>query len=68
VSTSFNEIVEEILNLPIDEKEEIKNIIDRSLVEDMREDIYKNYRTAKQEEKDGKLHFSSDLNSLKQQL
>ncbi len=68
MSTSFNEIVEEILNLPIDEKEEIKNIIDRSLIEDARDDIYKNYKNSKKEEKNGKFSFSADLNTLKQQL
>ena len=68
MNITFNELVDKILELPIDEKEEIKNIIDHSLSEDRRNEIYKHYVESKEEEKAGKLKFSNKISELKKQL
>jgi len=66
--TSFNEAIEVLINLPLNEKEEIKEILEKNIIEERRREIYKNYKKAKREVKEGKLKFSSDINKLKQML
>ncbi len=62
---TFNNILELINNLSLTEKEEVKFIIERNIVEEKRNCIYKNYITAKKEFKKNKLIFSKDINKLK---
>ncbi len=65
---NFEEIVEIVRDLPADEKEEIKHIIEKSLIEEKREEFHKNYLKTKKEERQGKLQFSDDINVLKERL
>ena len=62
---TFNNILELINNLSLTEKEEVKFIIERNIVEEKRNRIYDNYITAKKEFKKNKLFFSKDINKLK---
>ncbi len=62
---TFNNILQLINNLSLIEKEEIKFIIEKNIVEEKRNYIYKNYITAKKEFKKNKLIFSKDINKLK---
>jgi hypothetical protein len=68
METTFTDLVDKILELPIDEKEEIKNIIDHSLTEEKRKKIHDNYLKSKEEEKAGKLKYSNKITELKKQL
>jgi hypothetical protein len=68
MATTFNDLVERILDLPLDEKEEMKNIIDHSIIENRRDDIYKNYLRSKKEEKTKKLVFTKNISELKNSL
>ncbi len=65
---SFNDAVEVITNLPLEEKEEIKDILEKNIIEERRREIYKNYKKSKKEVKEGKLKFSSNINELKKML
>ena len=66
--TLFNDAIEVIIKLPLEEKEEIKEILEKNIIEERRQEIYKNYKKSKKEEKDGKLKFSSDINKLRKML
>jgi len=66
--TSFNDAIEIIIKLPLEEKEEIKEILEKNIIEERRQEIYRNYKKSRKEEKAGKLKFSSNINKLKQML
>lgn len=60
----FADIVEEVTSLQIEEMEEIRNIISRTLIEKRREEFLKARQQSEQLYKEGKLKFyenSSDL-------
>jgi hypothetical protein len=64
----FNDIVDKIYSLPIDEKVELKNLLEHNIAESRRNEIASNYILSRVEEESGKLKFSSDINELKQLL
>ncbi|NCR66452.1 MAG: hypothetical protein GPJ02_11525 [Microcystis aeruginosa G13-12] len=65
---TFSEVVEAIKTLSLGEKEEIQFLLEQFLKEEQRDKIYQNYLVAKQNEKEGKLKFSSDTDELMQFL
>ncbi|NCS79968.1 MAG: hypothetical protein GPJ17_23645 [Microcystis aeruginosa K13-07] len=65
---TFSEVVEAIKTLSLGEKEEIQFLLEQFLREEQRDKIYQNYLVAKQNEKEGKLKFSSDTYELMQFL
>lgn len=68
MSATFSKLVEEILDLTIDEKEEIQNILYHSITDQRRQEIEKKYFQAKNEEKTSQLVFSSKIDELKTQI
>lgn len=64
----YKEIVERIFELSLDEKEDLKNLIERNNAEERRNEIADNYKLTKIEEKEGKLIFSDDIDQLKKIL
>jgi hypothetical protein len=64
----YGRIVNEIRNLPIEEKHEIKALVEKYILEERREEIRRNYRRSMREAKKGRLKFSSQLSDLKTQL
>jgi hypothetical protein len=65
---TFSEVVEAIKTLSLGEKEEIQFLLEQFLREEQRDKIYQNYLVAKQNEKEEKLKFSSDIDQLMQFL
>jgi len=65
---TFSKIVETVYHLPLDEKQELMNLLSRNIVENRRNEIFDHYQIAKNEEKTGKLIFSSDINQLRHLL
>ena len=65
---TFNEFVNYVRELSKEEKEEIKFIIEKELIEQRRDEILQNYELGKSEYNTGQLKFSSDINDLKKQL
>lgn len=61
----FEKIVNEIKKLQLEEKEEIKTLIEKYIIEERRGEIQNNYKKSKKEAKKGKLGFSSDIAELK---
>lgn len=63
---SFSDVVEAIKSLSTEEKQEIQLLLRQYLREERREKIYENFQTARVEEQNGELKFSSDINTLRQ--
>lgn len=61
----FNDVVEIIKNLSTDEKIEISMLLQQYLREESRDEIYENFQVAQQEQQQGKLKFSNQINELK---
>ncbi|EDZ93334.1 MAG: hypothetical protein P5702_06235 [Limnospira sp. PMC 1291.21] len=64
----FNDVVEAIKGLSIDEKQEISMLLQQYLREESRDNIYKNFQVAQQEEKQGNLKFSNQIDKLKKMI
>ena len=65
---SFETLVEKIRTCSVEEKEELKFLLERALIEERRRDIRANHRRSLDEVKRGKLKFSSSVNDLKKSL
>jgi alpha-ketoglutarate-dependent taurine dioxygenase len=63
---SFRDVVEAIQSLSTEEKQEIQLLLKQYLREERREKIYENFQTARVEEQNGELKFSSNINALRQ--
>ncbi len=68
VTSEFNTIVETIYNLPLEEKQELKNLLEHNIVESRREEIARNFKNAQTEHNEKKLKFSSSIKELKKML
>ncbi len=64
----FNNIVDKIYSLPIEEKAELKNLLENNIAESRINEIASNYAKTRGKEKSDKLKFSSDINELKNML
>jgi len=64
----YNILVEEVKKLSVEEKEELKFLIERYLIDERREEIFKNYQKSKKEIKEEQLEFSDDIQRLKAML
>ena len=64
----YDILVENIKKLPLPEKEELKNLIEKYIIEEKREKIYENYLKSLNEYKENKLQFSSNINELRKNL
>ena len=65
---TFSELVNNVRNLSLAEKIEIKNIVEKSIIEERRNEIYDCYLQSKRENKDDKLKFSDDINQLRKMI
>ncbi len=64
----YDILIENIKKLPLSEKEELRNLIEKYIIEEKREEIYKNYLISLNEYKDNKLQFSSDISELRKYI
>ncbi|RMG00149.1 MAG: hypothetical protein D6726_11800, partial [Nitrospirae bacterium] len=60
--------IETIKSLSSEEKEEIKFLIERYLIEERREEIYHNYEESLEDLKEGKINFTGSVEKLKEML
>lgn len=63
---TFNNVVEAIQSLSIDEKEEIQLLLKQYIREERRNQIYDNFKSAQVEQEKEELKFSSNINRLRQ--
>lgn len=64
----YNKIVNEIRNLPLEEKEEIKALLEKYIIEERRAEILSNYKRSRKESSSRKLIFSSRITELKKTI
>jgi hypothetical protein len=67
-TTNFNNIVETIYGLPLEDKMEIITLLEHNVADSRREEIADNYKRSTIEQKTGKLKFSSKISDLKKIL
>ena len=65
---SFGTLVEKIRTCSVEEKEELKFLLERALIEERRGEIRANHRRSLDEVKRGKVKFSSSIADLKKSL
>ncbi|MEK7685015.1 MAG: hypothetical protein AAB466_06310 [Verrucomicrobiota bacterium] len=68
MNSTFESLVDRIRAFSTEEKEELKFILERSLIEEHREQVLKSYRESHDEMKKAKLKFSSNIAQLKKAL
>ena len=68
MAQKYSVLVEEVKRLSTEEKEELKLLIEKYLIEEQREEIFNNYRESKREIEEGSLEFSNDTKRLKEML
>ena len=68
MEVTFNEIVEIMKGLSHDEKEELKTLLERFLIEERRRNIRDNARKSVRELREGKIRSSKAIMELKEQL
>lgn len=61
----FNDLVDQIYNMPLEDKLELKNLLDHNISDSKRKEIANNAKKAKEEHKSGRLSFSSNITELK---
>jgi hypothetical protein len=64
-SLDFNNIVDIIYNLPLEAREELKNLLEHNISDSKRDEIVSSYKAAKKEEKAGALKFSTSIEDFK---
>jgi hypothetical protein len=67
-SLTFSKIIESIYKLPLQDREELRDLLENNITESRRKEILDNYKLSKIEEKMGKLEFSSNIEELKTKL
>lgn len=65
---SFTHAIEEILKLSVADRKEIQEILEKNLKEELRLEIYQDYKKAKKEEQKGNLKVAKNIDELKQIL
>ncbi len=65
---TFSDVVEAIKSLSTDEKQSLQLLIAQYLREERREEMLDNFKASKEEERSGKLSFSSNISELRQIL
>jgi len=66
MSSEFANVVEDVKKMSYEDKEELKFLIEKYLIEERREEIYQHYNESLKEFRDRKLKFSGDINKLKE--
>ena len=65
---SFSTIVNAIYKLPVEDRLELKNLLEHNIIDARRDEISANYKQANEAYKANELTFSSDINELKKML
>ena len=64
----FSKIIERIYFLSLEDRLEIKNLLEHNIADTRRNEIADNYKKSKEEYQTAKLKFSSNINELKEML
>ena len=64
----YNDIVDKIYSLPLEDKVELKKLLENNIADARRAEIQLHYKQSKSEEQYGDLDFSSNIDHLKKML
>ena len=64
-SMIFSDIVEKIYDMDLEDKVELKNLLEHNISEVRRKEIANNAKISQNEYKSGKIKFSSKINELR---
>ena len=68
MSQNFAQVVEAVKELSLAEKEELQELLRKYAIEERRQELLEDLEGSLQEWREGKLTFSSDIDTLKQDL
>ena len=68
MGVTFADLVEDLKKLSVEEKIVAKDLLDKFLIEERREEILRNYEDSRRNAANGTLKFSSDLAELEAML
>ena len=68
MSQTFAQVVEDVKQLAPAEKQELQELLRRYAIDERRREILENCEAGLEEYREGKLTFSSDIETLKEQL
>ena len=68
MSQNFAQVVEAVKELSLAEKEELQELLRKYAIEERRQELLEDLEASLQEWREGKLTFSSDIDTLKQGL
>ena len=68
MTATFDSLVDEIRSRSVEEKAELRLLLDRELIEARRSEMAANHRSARREEKRGALKFSAKVSDLRKSL
>jgi hypothetical protein len=64
MSRKFADVVEEVQQLSLEEKEELQELLHNYLIEERRREIRKNAEAAMKEYREGELRFLTDIDEM----
>ncbi|NEW82766.1 MAG: hypothetical protein GZ094_10425 [Mariniphaga sp.] len=64
----FKNIVETVYGLSLDERLELKNLLEHNIADTRRNEMADNYKISQEEFKSDSLEFSANINDLKKML
>jgi hypothetical protein len=68
MTSTFTNIIEDMKTLSLEEKEELKFLLDRYVIEERRSEIYNNYKLSQKEFQENTLEFTSNIDRLKEMM
>jgi len=68
MSQNFAQVVEAVKELSLAEKEELQELLRKYAIEERRQELLEDLEASLQEWREGKLTFSDDIETLKQDL
>ena len=68
MSTNFAGVVDEVRQLTVEERQELLDVIEQSLIDERREEIFNNGEQARRAYQNGELKFYSNVDELMESL
>jgi flagellar motor switch protein FliG len=65
---NFASLVEKVKKISTEDKEELRFLLEKYLIEEKRDNIYKNYQVSLDELKENKINYSGDIDNLREML
>ena len=67
-AVEFSSIVETVYSMPLEDRVELKNLLEHNIADSRRDEIVSNFKKTQEDLKSKKLKFSSNIQELKKML